>query len=282
MTDDPLAHRVIAVPEARELDVFSRLLERRGATVWRCPLVDILDAPNPAAVLAWVRAFAAGACDDLILLTGEGLRRLLAAVDRHEPALRPPFLDALGRVRRITRGPKPARVLRELGLAADIAAETPTSAGVIATLSRLPLQGRRIGVQLYGSEPNRPLIEFLKSAGAQVSTVAPYVYAAASDDDAVRALLQGMSERRIDAIAFTSQAQVERLFAVSGPERAVTALAAVDVAAVGPVVADALRQRGVRVDAMPAASWSLKPLASELCELLGQPANPGASSGTRG
>jgi uroporphyrinogen-III synthase len=282
MTDDPLAHRVIAVPEARELDVFSRLLERRGATVWRCPLVDIRDAPDPAPVLAWLRAFAAGACDDLILLTGEGLRRLLAAIDRHEPALRALFLDALGKVRRITRGPKPARALRELGLAADIAAETPTSAGVIATLSRLPLQGRRIGVQLYGTEPNRPLIEFLQSAGAQVSTVAPYVYAAASDDDAVRALLQGMSERRIDAIAFTSQAQVERLFAVSGPEPAAAALAAVEVAAVGPVVADALRQRGVHVDAMPAASWSLKPLASELCELLGQPADAGTSSETQG
>lgn len=268
MTTDPLARRVIAVPEARELDVFARLLERRGATVWRCPLVSILDAPDPGPVLAWLRAFAAGGCEELILLTGEGLRRLLAAIDRHEPLLRPPFLQSLARVRRITRGPKPARALRELGLAPDLEAATPTTAGVIAALADQPLQGRCIGVQLYGSEPNRPLIDFLTAAGARVATVAPYIYAAASDAEAVGALLLGMLERRVDAIAFTSQAQVERLFAVAGPEPARTALAAVEVAAVGPVVADALRARGVSVAAMPSATWSMKPLASELCGLL--------------
>ena len=55
------------------------MLERRGATVIRCPLVAIRDAPDPQPVLAWCRGFAGGACDDLMLLTGEGLRRLLAA-----------------------------------------------------------------------------------------------------------------------------------------------------------------------------------------------------------
>src|SRR5690606_29118245 len=99
-----LSGRRIAVPETRELDVFAAMLERRGAEVLRCPLVAILDAPDPQPVLAWIRDFAAGACDDLVLLTGEGLRRLLACIDRHEPALRPAFVAELGRVRKITRG----------------------------------------------------------------------------------------------------------------------------------------------------------------------------------
>lgn len=46
-----LAGRTIAVPETRELDIFSSMLERRGATVIRCPLVTILDAPDPQPVL---------------------------------------------------------------------------------------------------------------------------------------------------------------------------------------------------------------------------------------
>ena len=108
MLSDVLQQRVIAVPETRELDVFAGLLERRGARVWRCPLVSIVDAPDPQPVLSWLRYFAAGSCDDLILLTGEGLRRLVSCIQRHEPALHTPFLAALGRVRRITRGPKPA------------------------------------------------------------------------------------------------------------------------------------------------------------------------------
>ena len=89
--DLPLAGRTIAVPETRELEVFATLLERRGASVVRCPLVAIRDAPDPAPVLAFARGLAEGSCDDLILTTGEGLRRILACIDRHEPGLRAPF-----------------------------------------------------------------------------------------------------------------------------------------------------------------------------------------------
>ena len=162
MPEHTLAGRTIAVPETRELDVFTAMLERRGATVLRCPLVAILDAPDPRPVLDWIRWFNAGACDDLILLTGEGLRRLLACIDKNEPALRADFVAQLARVRKITRGPKPARALRELGLKSDIAAESPTTAGVIASLTAERLVDRTIGVQLYGTEPNAPLIEFLQ------------------------------------------------------------------------------------------------------------------------
>ena len=42
----PLAGRTVAVPETRELDIFARMLEERGATTIRCPLVAILDAPE--------------------------------------------------------------------------------------------------------------------------------------------------------------------------------------------------------------------------------------------
>ena len=82
---EPLANRVIAIAEARELDVFAALLERRGARVLRYPLVQIIDAPDPAPVLAWIARRADGGCDDLILLTGEGLRRMLSCIDRHQP-----------------------------------------------------------------------------------------------------------------------------------------------------------------------------------------------------
>src|SRR5215469_10811987 len=114
MDSHPLAGRTVAVPETRELEVFAGLLERRGARVLRCPLVAIRDAPDPAPVLAFARTLAQGGCDDLILTTGEGLRRILACIDRHEPALKAAFLAGLARVRKITRGPKPARALREL------------------------------------------------------------------------------------------------------------------------------------------------------------------------
>lgn len=270
MTPLPLAGRSVAVPESREIEVFASLLERRGARVVRCPLVAIRDAPDPAPVLDWSRRLAAGALDDLILLTGEGLRRILSCIERHEPALRLQFAQALGRIRKITRGPKPAKALRELGMKPDVAAEQPTTDGVIASLRGLDLRGRRVGVQLYGTEPNRTLVDFLAGAGAAVSTVAPYVYADAADEQAVRSLIDQLREGRIDAIAFTSSAQIERLIGVASEEGARLALANTLVAAIGPVVADTLRRHGIEARLMPEESFFLKPLTSALEAALGE------------
>ncbi|MDE2251395.1 MAG: uroporphyrinogen-III synthase, partial [Gammaproteobacteria bacterium] len=233
MNGSALQDRLIALPEMRELDLFASLLERRGARVLRAPLVAIRDAPDPQPVLGWLRDFCSGDWQELVLLTGEGLRRLLACLERHEPGLRPAFLAALRRTRKITRGPKPERALHALGLAADLQAGTPTTAGVIATLATLALRGHTVGVQLYGSDPNEPLQQYLRDAGALVRCVAPYVYADAAADSAVRELLARLAGGEVDAIAFTSKAQVARLFEVADAAAVLAALAATQVAAVG-------------------------------------------------
>jgi uroporphyrinogen-III synthase len=264
----PLKGRVIAIPETREVEIFAAMLERRGATVVRCPMVAIRDAPDPGPVLEWTREFAQGSCDDLILLTGEGLRRILSCIDRKDPSLREPFVRALGQARKITRGPKPARALRELGLKPDIAAESPTTEGVIASLRSHDLRGRKVGVQLYGTDPNRALVEFLHDAGATVFTVAPYVYAGAADDQAVLDLIARISGGEIDAVAFTSTPQVERLFSIAPEDIVKRALTNTLVAAVGPVVAETLRRRGIEARVMPEESFFLKPLTTELEEAL--------------
>jgi uroporphyrinogen-III synthase len=264
----PLAGRTVAVPETREIEVFAAMLERRGATVLRCPLVAIRDAPDPQPVLAWARAFAAGACDDLILLTGEGLRRLLSCIEAHEPELHDAFVSALARVRKITRGPKPARALRELGLKPDISAGQPTTQGVIDSLRGEALAGRRVGVQLYGTDPNRPLVDFLEGERCHVLAVAPYVYATAADDAAVLALIERLQAGTVDAIAFTSSPQVQRLFNLAPADTLVAALSRTVVAAVGPVVAEVLAARGVPAQVVPQESFFLKPLTSVLEEAL--------------
>ena len=270
MLEQTLAGRTVAVPESRELDVFSAMLERRGATVLRCPLIAILDAPDPQPVLAWLREFNTGTFHDLILLTGEGVLRLLRCIDRHAPDHRDEFIRALAKVRKITRGPKPAKALRELGMKPDIAATTPTTQGVIEALRASgSLAARKIGVQLYGSEPNRPLIDFLSSAGASVSTVAPYVYADQADDHAVRELLTKMANGDVDVIAFTSTPQVERLFAVGPPELVKAALERTQIAAVGPVVASTLARHDIAARLMPQDSFFMKPLTSAMEDALG-------------
>jgi len=269
----PLAGRTIALPETRELDRLAQLLEAEGARTVRCPLVAILDAPDERPGLAWLGTLAAGGFDDLIFLTGEGLRRLVALAERH--GMRAPVVAALGRARTITRGPKPARALHELGLGPTLAAGVPTSAGIMETLGSVDLRGRRVGVQLYGEAPNRPLVEFLERAGATVSVVAPYVYASASDTGRVEALIASLADGVVDVIAFTSASQVDRLWQVArqagvgAEERLSRGLARARVAAMGPIVVEALGAHRVRVDIVPEKSFVMRRLVSALAEALG-------------
>jgi uroporphyrinogen-III synthase len=72
----------------------------------------------------------------------------------------------------------------------------------------------------------------------------------------------------VDAIAFTSTPQVERLFAVAPAAMVSAALAHTLVAAVGPVVAEALGRHGIKARLMPEESFFLKPLTTALEEAL--------------
>jgi uroporphyrinogen-III synthase len=258
----------IAVPEMRELEVFSSLLERRGAEVLRCPLVTIYDTPHSAAVLAFAVQVAEGGFDDFILITGEGLTRILSCINKYDPALQQRFIEGLGKLRTITRGPKPARVLRQLGLRPNVEASSPTTTGVIEAMRSMPLEGRRVALQLYGNDPNMTLQTFLKERGAQLTTVAPYVYGNAADTATVTALLERMAAGEVDAIAFTSKLQIERLVSEQPAQLVKRALARTKIAAVGPIVAEAIRAAGFEVASSPEHSWFMKPLVVALSEAL--------------
>jgi len=272
----PLSGRIVAIPESRELDVFARMLEERGATTIRCPLIAIRDAPDPAPIEAWLTRFNADGCDDLVLLTGEGLRRLVAAA-RHA-GIDAAFVARLASVRTITRGPKPARALRELGLRAELAAEMPTSDGVIATLATLDLAGRRVGVQLYPDNLHAKLLNFIADAGAIADPVTPYVYASASDDRRVIELIDRLAGGTVDAIAFTSGPQVRRLIAVAEAAGKIdtlrTGLRRTRVAAIGPIVTAALQGFGVEAIIAPTDSFFMKPLVNAMIDALKADAPP--------
>ena len=66
-------------------------------------------------------------------------------------------------------------------------------------------------MQLYGADPGRLLI-ISRACRRLDRSVAPYLYADAATEAAVQELLARMRGGEVDAIAFTSKAQVERLF----------------------------------------------------------------------
>ena len=81
MADRLNGYRILIL-ETREEAQFSRLLTEQGADVLQCPMFTIHDAPDPAPIEAWIRRAIDQPCDDLVLMTGEGLRRLMKVARR--------------------------------------------------------------------------------------------------------------------------------------------------------------------------------------------------------
>lgn len=268
--DSALGGKVVAVPETRQLDVLAGLLERRGATVLRCPLVGIEDHKDQAAVLAWIERLIAGPADLAVFYTGEGIERLLACARR--AGREADFRAALARTPKLTRGPKPKRALRKLDLVPEFEATEPTTAGLVAAARTIDLPRGRVAIQLYDEHQDAALAQHFRERGAAADCVAPYTYASAAEETEVAALIGALAAGRVDAIAFTSAAQVRRLLEVAARHGLEPALGAgllhTRVAAVGPVVRDELVAAGIRVDATPEDSFSMKPLVTSVAELL--------------
>jgi uroporphyrinogen-III synthase len=265
----------ILILETREEAQFSRLLAEQGADVLQCPMFTIRDAPDSAPIEAWIRRFIDKPCDDLVLMTGEGLRRLMKVARRLD--LDRKFIAALGKARKFARGPKPGRALREIGLEPQQTTEKPTSEGIAEMLARLDLRNHRLGLQLYPDKDHGALIRAITAQGAEVDTVAPYVYDAQAADANIVTAIDEMAQGRVDAIALTSSGQVRRLIEVAKAHGCETllrdGLACTPIASVGPVVSDELKAHGLRTDISPANdAFFMKPLISAMAAALGKTA----------
>ncbi len=250
---DKLNGRRILILETREEAQFSKLLQEQGADVLQCPMFVINDQPDAAAVEAWIGRCIDEPFDDLVLMTGEGLRRIIKVVRRI--GVEPAFVAALGKSRKFARGPKPVRALREVGLEAQVVTEKPTSEGITETLAKLDLRGHRVGIQLYPEQDHAKLLGAIKAMGAEIDTVLPYVYDAKAAEPNIVAAIDEMAAGRIDAIALTSRGQARRLLETAksrGLEPSLKeALQRTKVAAVGPVVSDELKASGIATDIFP-------------------------------
>src|ERR1700710_2099019 len=182
MADRLNGYRILIL-ETREEAQFSRLLAEQGADVLQCPMFTIHDAPDSAPIEAWILCFIEKPCDDLVLMTGEGLRRLVKVARRI--GAEQDFVAALGKARKFARGPKPGRLLREIGLEPQVTTEKPTSEGITEMLSRVGLVGHRVGLQLYPDKDHSALIGAITAQGAEVDTVLPYVYDAEVADASI-------------------------------------------------------------------------------------------------
>ena len=116
--------------------------------------------------------------------------------------------------------------------------------------------------------PATGLSHFLKKPAPFRTPVTPYEYASRAADETILALIDQLTAGEIDVIALTSAPQVRRLFHVAQghglTDRLLAGLGRTMIAAIGPVVAEAVRQRGLSPAITPRGAYFMKPLVSAI------------------
>ncbi|MEQ1897850.1 MAG: uroporphyrinogen-III synthase [Vicinamibacterales bacterium] len=248
--------RVLSLESRRATEMASLITTYGGVPVVAPAMREIPLSENPAA-LAFADALVRGDYALVVLLTGVGTRVLLDVIASDRPIA--PVKEALGRTRIAVRGPKPAGVLRELGLTPWVAAAEPNTwrellAAIDAKASEVPLRGTHVAVQEYGVS-NPELVEGLRTRGAMVTSVPVYRWALPEDVAPLEHAVEELSAGRIDVTLVTTATQVVHLLQIAarvGHEAAALAgLKRSVIASIGPTTSEELRRHGLERDMEP-------------------------------
>lgn len=243
-----LAGVVVLVTADRRAAELGAALERRGATIRHAPALSIVPHIDDVALVEGTRSMIAEQPDTVVVTTGIGFRGWTEAADA--AGLLEPMLDVLGRARIVARGPKARGAIQAAGLTADWVAESETSAEIAEVLLGEGVAGQRIAVQHHGSGADG-LDATFRSAGAQVRSLVVYRWGPPPDPEALATSVRACARGEVDVVVFTSAPGADAwLTAVDDADvtRAVLdrfADGSLLAAAVGPVTAGPLRERGV-------------------------------------
>ena len=243
--------------ESRRAVEIATLIAKVGGVARVAPALREVPLEENAPALAFGSALLAGRLDAVVFMTGVGARRLFELLEGRYP--RETFVQALGKITVVARGPKPAKVLREYQVPIAITVPEPNTWREIlneldANSRGLTLAGCRIAVQEYGV-PNEEFLAALKDRGAEVMRVPVYQWTLPLDiqplRDAIRAIIAGQSQ----AVLFTSAVQVEHLLQVADAEglkeQLLNALPKAVVASIGPTCGERLTAHGIAFDLEP-------------------------------
>jgi uroporphyrinogen-III synthase len=244
--------RVLSL-ESRRAEAMEQLIQRYGGIPFVAPSVKEIPFEQHDEVYAWAERLFAGEFDLLVLMTGAGFTFLRDIVAERFPAAA--FTAALRRIAIVSRGPKPAAVLREMDIAASVVVPEPnTWQEIVPAVAVRP--ERRVTVQEYG-RANPELVAALERLGAKVTSIPIYRWSLPDDLEPLREAVRRIVAREFDVVLFTTSVQLTHLLEVAeamGQAAAVRDALARDLAlgSVGPVMDAALADCGLRPDIIPA------------------------------
>src|ERR1700761_3134544 len=257
--------KVVAILETRTGAHLAELIARRGGEPLLAPALEEVPDVGPAAIRSLVDRWRARPFAMCIFQTGVGTRAMFSAAD--VAGLTSQLQALLKDCQVLVRGPKPVGELNARNIRIDIRAASPfTTETVLAALAQVDVNGAAILVQRYG-DTNRVLLSELTARGAAVEEFATYRWVLPADTQPLVRLLRALQERKVDAVVFTSAAQVHNLHSIAeqtgSAAEFTTNLNRSLIASIGPVCSRALRQYGV-FPALEADPPKLGPLIAAL------------------
>ncbi len=255
MNKEGFQGRTVLSFESRRALEMANLIERYGGVARSAKSMrEVVIAENPAAK-AFMKELVNQAFDVVVLMTGVGTRALIQEISPEFS--QDDFVRALQATKTvIARGPKPASVLREIGVHGFLTVPEPnTWRQLLALLEGRPsLSGVRIAIQEYGA-PTLELYRALQAQGASVLPIPVYRWALPEDIEPLKQALHAIAKREITIALFTSRAQVEHVFLVAAEEGIAeevrTGLRQSFVASIGPVCSEALKAEGIQPSMEP-------------------------------
>ncbi len=261
----PLAGQRILVTRPREqAAAFARGLEALGARPVLFPTVEILPLENSEALDAAIRGLPEQ--DWLVFTSVNGVGHFLS---RCEALGR---LEDLGRLDIAAIGPQTARVLEDRGVAVSLVPEEYRAEGILAALEPERVRGKRfLLARVAGARDVLP--ETLRRWGASVTVVGAY------RNEPVRHGVRRLAEilAQVDWVTFTSPSTVNAFMDLLDGAGTVPT-AGFRVACIGPVTADAARDRGLKVN-VTAREYTVAGLIQALEDASRTPSPPGRGSG---
>ena len=249
----PLAGQRILITRPREqAAAFVRGLEALGARPVVFPTVEILPLDNSETLDKAIRGLAEQ--DWLVFTSVNGVGHFLSRCEALGS------LEDLGRLDIAAIGPRTARLLEDRGLAVSLVPEEYRAEGILAALEPDRVRGKRfLLARVAGARDVLP--ETLRRWGALVTVVEAY------RNEPVRRGARRLAEilQQVDWVTFTSPSTVNAFMDLLYVVGAVPTGTSFRVACIGPVTADAARERGLEVN-VTAREYTVAGLIQALVE----------------
>jgi uroporphyrinogen-III synthase len=146
-------------------------------------------------------------------------------------------------------GPRTGNYLEEYDLDADIIPDNYTAEGLLEVFLNIDIKDKLIGIpRTFAARDTLP--KGLEELGAEVLLAEAYKSGLPKDKEKVYQLIKSVINRDVDAVTFTSTLTVQNLFEMVNKEELNDFLeplkdGAVLVAAIGPVTAKPLKEKGI-------------------------------------